>query len=213
MSVEHLPPAPGSSDADVDNTDHPMRRMTERVAFGGAWDAEAFGEVESLFDDLSGEWETTRDNPSRVDGIDHAVERAGVDLSGRVVELGAGTGFGARRLSSLGATPIATDLSGGMLREAAAAGVERLARADAAHLPFPDASVDVLVCMNMMLFPAEVDRVLAPTGALVWVNSRGEGTPIHLTAEQLDDALPGEWSVTASRVNVGTWAVARRAAR
>ena len=213
MTVEHLPPAAGSADAEIDNTDHPMRRMTERMAFDGGWDLAAFGEVESLFDSLSAEWETTRNDPTRIDGIDHAVERAGVDLSGRVVELGAGTGFGARRLASLGANPIATDLSSGMLAEAAAAGVERLIRSDAANLPFPDGSIDVLLCLNMILFPAEVDRVLADDGALVWVNSRGEGTPIHLTAEQIDAALPGEWSVVASRVNVGTWAVARRTAQ
>lgn len=211
MTVTHLPPAEGASPAIIDNTEHPMRVMTERMAFEGGWTSDDFGQVEALFDSLAVEWEATRNDPTRIDGLDEAVGRAGVDLSGRVVELGAGTGFGSRRLADLGARPIATDLSSGMLREAAAAGVERLARADAASLPFPDASVDVLVCVNMILFPAEVERVLAPAGALVWVNSRGEGTPIHLTAEQIDAALPGEWSVVASRVNVGTWAVARRA--
>ncbi len=210
MSVEHLPPAAGSADAEIDNVDHPMRRMTERMAFEGGWDAAAFGEVESLFDTLSAEWESTRNDPTRTDGVNHAIERARVPLGGRVVELGTGTGFGARRLADLGARPLATDLSAGMLSEAAAAGVERLVRADGARLPFPDASIDVVLCLNMLLFPDEIDRVLAPTGALVWVNSRGEGTPIHLTAEQLDEALPGEWTVMASRVNVGTWAVARR---
>jgi len=58
--------------------------------------------------------------------------------------------------------------------------------------------------------PAEVDRVLTRCGALVWVNTGGEATPIHLTAEELLEALPGSWDAVASRAGTGTWAVAHR---
>ena len=63
----------------------------------------------------------------------------------------------------------------------------------------------------MFLFPAEVDRVLAPEGVVVWVNSRGSETPIHLTADEVDRALPGHWDGVASRAGWGTWSVHRRA--
>ena len=62
----------------------------------------------------------------------------------------------------------------------------------------------------MLLFPVEIDRVLAPDGVLVWVNTSGEHTPIHLTAAEVERALPGAWDVVASSAGRGTWAVARR---
>jgi ubiquinone/menaquinone biosynthesis C-methylase UbiE len=82
--------------------------------------------------------------------------------------------------------------------------------ADAVDLPLPDASADAVVLVNMMLFPAEVDRVLAPGGRVVWVNSSGESTPIHLTTDEVVAALPGEWTGVASRCGIGLWSVLRR---
>ena len=38
---------------------------------------------------------------------------------------------------------------------------------------------------------AEVERVLSRGGAVVWVNSSGEQTPIHLSPEDVRAALPG----------------------
>jgi hypothetical protein len=52
--------------------------------------------------------------------------------------------------------------------------------------------------------------VLAPPGALVWVNTLGPNTPIHLTAEEVDAALGGSWDIVASEAGWGTWCVARR---
>jgi len=78
---------------------------------------------------------------------------------------------------------------------------------DASRLPTPDGAVDVLVLANAFLFPAEVERALSPTGVVVWVNSRGTGTPIHLLATEVDAALPGEWAGVASTAGWGTWSV------
>ena len=47
-------------------------------------------------------------------------------------------------------------------------------------LPVADAPLDVVLMINMFLFPAEVDRVLPPGGHVVWVNTLGDQTPIHL---------------------------------
>ena len=82
-------------------------------------------------------------------------------------------------------------------------------RADAARLPFRDGAADVLVLANMLLFPAEVTRLLAPRGALVWVNSLGDRTPIHLSAEDVARALPG-FAGVASEAGWGTWCVFRK---
>ena len=74
-----------------------------------------------------------------------------------------------------------------------------------------DASVDAVVLINMLLFPGEVDRVLAPGGTVVWINSSGESTPIHLLDEEGAAALPGTWSGVSSRAGIGLWSVLRRA--
>jgi len=66
------------------------------------------------------------------------------------------------------------------------------------------------VLINAFLFPVEVDRVLAPGGLVVWVNSSGESTPIHLTAEEVVEVLPGDWDGVAARAGVGTWCVLHR---
>ncbi len=58
-------------------------------------------------------------------------------------------------------------------------------RLDASCLPVRSGSVGTLVCMNMFLFAGEARRVLRPGGALVWVNSMGSRTPIHLSAERV----------------------------
>jgi len=93
------------------------------------------------------------------------------------IDVGAGTGLGARALRKLyrNATVIAFDLAPGMLREARKhsrlfARFERVC-GDSARLPFKDSSVD-LIFSNLMLqwcdepdaTFAEVQRVLKPTG-------------------------------------------------
>ncbi len=133
----------------------------------------------------------------------------GPPLAGPAVELGAGTGAGTRVLAERFDHVIAGDLAGEMLARLPATLASRV-RLDAARLPWPDRSVGVVVCVNMLLFADEVDRVLADRGALVWVNSIGERTPIHLSAEAVADAMGDGYDVVASRSGWGTWAVARR---
>jgi hypothetical protein len=65
--------------------------------------------------------------------------------------------------------------------------------------------------VNALLFPAEVDRMLALDGSVVWVNSSGDQTPIHLGSEEVAAVLPGEWRGVASRAGQGSWCVLRRA--
>lgn len=62
----------------------------------------------------------------------------------------------------------------------------------------------------MFLFPDEVECVLAPGGCVVWVNSSGEATPIHLLPDEVAEALPGTWEGTGARAGTGLWTVLRR---
>ncbi|MDQ7993899.1 MAG: methyltransferase domain-containing protein, partial [Propionicimonas sp.] len=126
-----------------------------------------------------------------------------------VLELGAGTGSGTVALAAHFGHVVAGDHTAGMIRRLPAELASRV-QLDASALPVRTGSVATLVCVNMFLFADEVRRVLGPRGALVWVNSIGERTPIHLSAERLADALGEGFAVTASRAGWGTWAVAQR---
>ena len=104
---------------------------------------------------------------------------------------------------------VALDLSRGMLRQMPDALASRV-HADSSCLPLATASIHVVVLVNMLLFPAEIDRVLASDGILVWVNSLGDRTPIHLPAEDVAAALPGSWNGIASEAGWGTWCLLTR---
>ena len=101
-----------------------------------------------------------------------------------ILEIAAGTGVVTRELAKRlpeGVTIVATDLNQGMLNQASGRGTARpvtFRLADAMALPFPDASVDALICQfGCMFFPdkpaafREARRVLRPGGQLhfnVW---------------------------------------------
>jgi hypothetical protein len=207
--VDHLPvlvPPTGEPPEDI-GTGHPMRDVTERVARDPAtWDAALAATVAAYFDDLAPVWPLERTDRSEL--LLDALVRGG-PLGGPVVELGAGTGAGTRALCERFDVVVAGELSGGMLGRLDAPGSLPV-QLDAANLPFRDRSVGTVVCMNMFLFADEVRRVLRDDGALVWVNSIGERTPIHLPAEAVAEALGPQFEYCASRVGWGTWAVARR---
>ena len=189
---------------------HPMRAVTRKVAFDdGAWTAERAGKVAALFDGLAPGWEG---GPAvRREAVADALARGGPFPGGPCLEVGSGTGMATTLLAARLAPVVCVDLSAGML--ALARPHPPRVRADAAALPFPTAAAGVVVLVNMLLFPAEVDRVLAPPGAVVWVNTLGDATPIHLPAEDVAAALPGDWDGVAAEAGWGTWAVLRRGGR
>jgi SAM-dependent methyltransferase len=203
-----VPEAPGRPTRG--NAEHPMRKVTRQVAFEpGGWTPERLSKVLALFDDLAGEWHT-RDHPYRNQPLLDAFERGGPIATGVCLELGSGTGIATPGLVERFSLVIASDLSAEMLKLAPPAVGSRV-RADGSRLPLRAHSVDAAVLINMFLFPGEMARVLRPDGALVWINTSGDRTPIHLPADEVDAALPGEWTGVASDAGWGTWAVLRRA--
>ena len=207
--IDHLASRePIAPDPEGPGEDHPMRRVTRQVAFEpDGWTDERARKVRDLFDGLAPEW-SSRHRDDRMVPLVDALERGGVSASS-CLELGSGTGPGTRLLSQHFSRVFAFDLSPEMLRRLDPAWADRI-RADGCHLPLRDGSAEVLVLMNMLLFPAEVDRILATDGALVWVNSRGAQTPIHLCAEDVARALPGSWAGCAAQAGQGSWCVLRR---
>ena len=210
MSITHLDPVHPVHTPDRFGEDSPIRKVTRQIAFEQAWDGDRAAKVAELFDNMSETWTADHDLVDRYLPLQDALDRGEVG-SGRIVELGSGTGLGTRMLNAhFGGGVTAMDLSLGMLRNAPADWGSRT-QADSSMLPLPHAAADVLVLVNMFLFPAEVDRVLSPGGALVWVNTMGAQTPIHLPPEDVVSALPGDWTGVASHAGFGIWAVVSRA--
>ncbi len=201
-------PPPGWPDGDPADR-HPMRAMVTIAAFAPErWTPSVAAEVGAYFGGLAPDWEV-RVGPDHLVALHDAIDRGAIVARGRCVEVGSGTGAATPSLAATFDDVTAVDLSVEMLRRAPGS---RLA-ADAARLPVRTASVDAVVLVNALLFPAEVDRVLGADGAVVWVNTYGDRTPIHLPASEFARALGTRWAVVASAAGPGTWAVAHRRPR
>ena len=218
--LPRLVPVPDDDPPAGLTADHPMRHVTRAVAFEpDGWTPERRDQVVALFDSLADEW-TTRDVPGREKPVLDALDRglAAADTAARdggaiggigrrlAIDVGAAVGHYSAAVAERFDTALSVDISAEMLRRAPAAAALRV-QADASRLPVPDGSVDALVLVNCFLFPNEVPRVVAPSGVIVWVNSRGADTPIHLTTEEVDQALPGNWDAVKSATGWGTWSV------
>jgi len=189
--------------------DHPIRKLTRGVAFGKEWQPKHAERMASLFDEMAPEWSERHVEPTKAAPVRDALDRAGVPLDGSWLEVGSGTGAGAQVLDGKVGSLVCTDLSAGMLSHAP--DIAPRVQSDASALPFPADSFDAVLLINMMLFPLEINRVLRPTGTLVWVNTLGDQTPIHLPAADVLDALPGDWHGTTAAAGTGFWLAAHRA--
>lgn len=189
--------------------DHPMRSVTRQVAFEAGWSSGRARKVTELFDSMAGEWDVSHSDPVRVAPVSDAIRRGDLKLEGRWLELGAGTGAGTRLFAPAVKSLVGLDLSLAMLNGAPTR-VAPLIQGDSSQLPFAADTFDGVLMVNMLLFPGEVDRVLKDQGQIVWVNTMGDRTPIHLSPEDLLSALPGEWAATWANSGTGFWAVACR---
>lgn len=218
MSIRILPPVPieGHQISTSAGPDHPMRVATRRAAglAPEGWTTDLRDDVQQFFDGMAAEW-NSRSSEQRKAVVEDALRRGLAELppsgGGLAIEVGSGTGAYSDLVAQRFQPVLAVDLSFEMLRRAPA-GPARRVRADGSRLPVVDRSASAIVLINAFVFPDEVNRVLAPGGALVWVNSSGEQTPIHLSPDDLVAALPGHWSGVSSRAGAGLWCVLTREA-
>ena len=189
-------------------SDHPMRTVTQQIGSGDGWSSERASFVAGVFDELSVGWHADHSNDLRLAPLEDALDRGDLG-TGRLVEIGCGTGAATERISARRPVAAALDLSPRMLALADPT-VASFVRADAGALPMAAGSVDVMVLVNMFMFATEYDRVLAPEGQFVWISTMGDETPIYLPPEEVMDLLPGQWAATGSYAGTGLWLVARR---
>ena len=143
------------------------------------------------FDRLAPVWDRNR-TPNHLAGYEAAL--AVVPASPRrALDVGTGTGDGALAIARRWpeTSVVGVDLAPGMLAEARRKVPPELAdrveyrEADAANLPFPDASFDLVGLANMIPFFGELARVLARGGYAVFGFSAGPDTPIYVPPERL----------------------------
>jgi SAM-dependent methyltransferase len=121
------------------------------------------------------DWYDLEFDPDPLAGAQHAtVVRLLGDERGRLLDVGCGTGARTAGLAELGWDLTGVDVSKDMLRRARDRGLD-VVEADAAALPFDDATFDAVVSMwthtDVPQFGAvvqEVARVLRPGGAFVY---------------------------------------------
>ena len=178
--------------------------------------------VEGFFDSAASSW----DSRTGAGGFDHlqalssALGSATVRPE-RVLDIGCGTGettlFLAREYPVAGVRGV--DLSPEMVRRASRRlGLDPSARvsfrvADAASLPWPAESFDLVVQVNVPIFAAEVSRVLRKGGEYLVVSSLGAATPFHTSDRLYQRAITraGMIPAAAGAVGSGLWRIARLA--
>jgi SAM-dependent methyltransferase len=125
------------------------------------------------------------------DAIEHCVDRLDPRAGERILDVGTGTGFAARRVAARGAEVVGIDIAESLIQAGrpllAGLGVE-LEVADAEALPFPDESFDgvlstfgVMFCSQPARAAAEMVRVCRPGGRIAlatWL-------PVGTVAEML----------------------------
>jgi ubiquinone/menaquinone biosynthesis C-methylase UbiE len=160
-----------------------------------------------MFDAMAPQWEQRR-----VTEIYLAALRAGLDrVAGepaRALDLGTGTGAAARTIAARwpAAEVTGADLSPRMIEQAranASSPRERYEVADAAALPFADASFDLVTLSNMIPFYDELARVTAPGGQVVIAFSRGSQTPIWVPLERMRAELERRGFTHVAEINEG----------
>ncbi len=211
-AITYLPrvvPAPAKPPKEV-GEDHPYRVATRATAFEPeAWTPERAAEINAMFASYADRFAEYLAEGREVVPLD-ALARGDVPR-GLCLEIGSGNGATTPVIAPHFRRVVSMDVLTEMLCQAPP-DLSDLIQGDAQYLPFRDGCADVVLLHNMFLFPAEVDRVLAPEGAVMWVNAQGPRTPIYLPAEEVAEALPGSWTGVASEAGTGTWCVLRRAA-
>ena len=171
------------------------------------------------FDRIAPQWDDMRsgDAFAPLEAALDSIEAA----PSRVLDLGTGTGRAAFLLARRypEAEVVGVDISPAMLAEARKLTPPELAErvrfegADAEHLPYPEASFDLVSLANMIPFFPELGRVTAPLGAAVFSFSGGAQTPIYVPSEVLRRELAeqGFAEFAEFAAGNGTALVARKA--
>lgn len=179
--------------------------------------------VERFFDRAALDWDsrTETGTPTHLEPLATAVLEEG-PVPERILEVGCGTGEGALFLAREfpRASVRGIDISGEMIRRATRKiGLDPDARVafrvgDAATVPWPSESFDLVAQINMPVFFSEVSRVLRPGGRVIVTSSMGEQTPFFTPTRLLNRQFKkvGLEPEGSGRTGSGTWFIAKKRA-
>jgi SAM-dependent methyltransferase len=144
------------------------------------------GVLRRQFDDLAPRWDAFR-SPESGKPFEAALDRVQSPVRD-ALDVGTGTGTAAVAVAERfpEASVVGVDVAAAMVEAARAkAPALRFEVADAAALPFGDATFDLVTHANAIPFFDEVARVLRPGGTAVFAYSVGDETPIYVRPEKL----------------------------
>lgn len=160
--------------------------------------------VRRFWDQMARGWDQ-RPSEARTTALEEGLAHVGQPR--RILEVGTGTGSGAAAIAQRfpDAELTGVDLAPEMVRRAE----ERLPQArfevaDAASLPFPDASFDLVVQLNVPVYSRELTRVTARGGHVLIASTFGPATPYYtphaflrrrFTEVDSGQAGPGDWFI------------------
>jgi ubiquinone/menaquinone biosynthesis C-methylase UbiE len=186
-----------------------MRAVVKGAAFGdGSWNGVRAKKVADLFDSMALEWKDRENEGCSI--VMDSFDRIQF-TTGRVLEVGCGTGEVLEVLKGYFDEAIGIDISNAMLRNSNYPQADQ-ANCDGAHLPFPSASFDAVVIVNSLLFPSEVDRVLKVGGTCFFVSTKGAGTPIYLSPYDVRRVLGVKYQAFTSASGNGIWTALHKSA-
>jgi len=178
------------------------------------------GRMRSFFSENAAGWDarTGAGGPQHLAALASAVLHV-QQVPERVLDIGCGTGEGSLFLAREfpQARVRGVDLSEEMIERAVAkTGLDPEGRiafkvGDAAHLPYPDDSFDLVAQLNMPPFFDEIVRVLRPPGTVIVAASHGSETPFYTPAKLLrwKFAQRGVEQVEAGTAGAGSYWVGR----
>ena len=195
--------------------------LTRLVALAPAGWPLIRGATRRFFDRAAADWDEriNPDSPERLAVIEAAAELLDRTPE-RILDLGTGTGAGALMLARRypQAEVRGVDISESMIRAAQAkmpadAG-DRISFSveDAAALPFPDASFDLVLQVSVPVFFDEIARVTRPEGHAMIVHTLGASTPFYTPDRILREGFEkrGFSVVRTGGAGKGTFFLARR---
>jgi SAM-dependent methyltransferase len=185
-----------------------QRASRELAEDPSRWSAQMARDVVRRYTELAPVWEGERGGYRPVP-LSDALARGGPLPSGLCLEVGAGTGLLTALLTAVWPRVVSLDLTAEMLRRSSA---RWRVLADASKLPVRDATAAAVVLADAPLFSAEVARVLAPDGVVVWSNALGVDAPHHVPVPTvlaaLQRATPDQrWNAVTAEAGWGLWAV------
>ncbi|RPK40601.1 hypothetical protein EES39_24465 [Streptomyces sp. ADI92-24] len=177
-TLPRILPSPDGKPLPPEGTATAFRAFTPELAAGRrAWTAAGAAFLAGLFDQLAPDRDTTQAT-GRDDPVRDALTCGGPLHHSTCLELGSGAGTGQF-----------TRLLASVFRQAAGRSAARV-RADAGALAVADASIPTVAAIDVLLFPTETARVLAPDDVLLWINQLAVET-IRPVREEIERRIRG----------------------